>query len=131
MLATSPETLQIKGKTLQSAGVVETLSKRGPVVSQPYLSVTGNYIVFISQPIFSNDGQYLGAVGGSVYLKEDNILDTLLGSHFYQDGTYVYVVDKNKHIIYHPDSHRVGDRVINNDVINSVVKGSQAQPPCS
>ena len=123
VLATSPETLQIKGKTLQSAGVVETLAKRGPVVSQPYLSVTGNYIVFISQPIFSTDGQYLGAVGGSVYLKEDNILDTLLGSHFYQDGTYVYVVDKNKHIIYHPDSHRVGDRVINNDVINSVVKG--------
>ncbi|QXZ11434.1 sensor domain-containing diguanylate cyclase [Comamonas sp. Y33R10-2] len=123
VLATSPETLQIKGKTLQSAGVVETLTQRGPVVSQPYLSVTGNYIVFISQPIFSADGQYLGAVGGSVYLKEDNILDTLLGSHFYQDGTYVYVVDKNKHIIYHPDSHRVGDTIMNNDVINAVIKG--------
>lgn len=129
VLATSPETLQIKGKTLQSAGVVETLSQRGPVVSQPYLSVTGNYIVFISQPIFSADGQYLGAVGGSVYLKEDNILDTMLGSHFYQDGTYVYVVDKNKHIIYHPDSHRVGNTVINNDVINAVVKGQSGTAP--
>lgn len=129
VLATSPETLQLKGKTLQSAGVVETLKTRGPVISQPYLSVTGNYIVFISQPIFDPQGKYLGAVGGSIYLKDESILDTLLGSHFYKDGTYVYVVDRNKHIIYHPDERRIGDQVTNNDVINAVIRGESGTAP--
>lgn len=129
VLATSPETLQIKGKTLQSAGVTQTLSTRGPVISQPYMSTAGNYIVFVSQPIFDPQGEFLGAVGGSIYLKEDSILDTLLGSHFYQDGTYVYVVDQNKHIIYHPDNHRIGDQVINNDVINAVIRGESGTAP--
>ena len=123
VLATSPETLQIKGKTLQSPGVAETLNTRGPVISKPYLSVAGNYIVFISQPIFGKHDEYLGAVGGSIYLNDESILDTLLGSHFYQDGTYVYVVDSDRHIIYHPDSHRVGDVVKNNAVINAVTQG--------
>lgn len=129
VLATSPETLQLKGKTVQSAGVTETLKSRGPVVSQPYMSVTGNYIVFISQPIFGSDGAYLGAVGGSIYLKEDSILDTLLGSHFYQDGTYVYVVDREKHIVYHPENQRIGDQVTNNDVINAVIHGESGAAP--
>ena len=129
VLATSPETLQIKGKTLQSAGVTQTLSTRGPVISQPYMSTAGNYIVFVSQPIFDPQGEFLGAVGGSIYLKEDSILDTLLGSHFYQDGTYVYVVDQNRHIIYHPDNHRIGDQVINNDVINAVIRGESGTAP--
>ena len=127
VLATSPETLQIKGKTLQSAGVVETLTAKRPVISQPYMSVTGNFIVFISQPIFAASGQYLGAVGGSIYLKQDNMLDTLLGSHFYQDSSYVYVVDKNKHIIYHPDAKRVGDVVLNNLAINRVSAGESSR----
>lgn len=129
VLATSPETLQIKGKTLESPGVIETLKTRGPVISKPYLSVAGNYIVFISQPIFSQAGTYLGAVGGSIYLKDESILDTLLGSHFYQDGTYVYVVDSDRRIIYHPESSRVGDTIKNNEVINAVTQGQSGTSP--
>lgn len=129
VLATSPETLQIKGKTLQSAGVTETLSTKAPTISQPYMSTAGNFIVFISQPVFGLQGEYLGAVGGSIYLKQESILDTLLGSHFYQDETYVYVVDKNKHIIYHPDNKRVGDVIQNNTVINAVTHGESGKAP--
>ncbi|RGE45762.1 diguanylate cyclase [Comamonas testosteroni] len=129
VLATSPETLQIKGKTLQSEGVVEALEAKGPVISQPYMAVTGNFIVFISQPIFSDKGEYLGAVGGSIYLKQESMLDTLLGSHFYQDESYVYVVDKNKFIIYHPDSSRVGSQITNNDAINQVSLGESGKTP--
>ena len=129
VLATSPETLQIAGKTLTTSGIVETLQTKGPVISQPYMAVTGNFIVFISQPIFAADGQYLGAVGGSIYLKQESMLDTLLGSHFYEDGSYVFVVDKNKHIIYHPDSTRVGNQVNNNDAINQISLGESGKMP--
>ena len=129
VLATSPETLQIAGKTLTTSGIVETLQTKGPVISQPYMAVTGNFIVFISQPVFAEDGQYLGAVGGSIYLKQESMLDTLLGSHFYEDGSYVFVVDKNKHIIYHPDGKRVGNQVNNNDAINQISLGESGKMP--
>lgn len=129
VLATSPETLQIVGKTLKSAGVTEALQAKGPIISQPYMAVTDNFIIFISQPIFAADGQYLGAVGGSIYLKQESMLDTLLGSHFYQDGSYVFVVDKNKHIIYHPNNKRVGERISNNEAINQVSQGESGKTP--
>ena len=68
-------------------------------------------------------------MGGSIYLKDESILDTLLGSHFYQDGTYVYVVDSDRRIIYHPESSRVGDTIKNNEVINAVTQGQSGTSP--
>ena len=124
VLATSPETLQIKGKTLTSEAAQESLRTQGPVISQAYMSTAGNLIVFISQPIFSPQGDYLGAVGGSIYLKQESMLDQLLGEHFYKDGSYLYVVDKSKRIIYHPQADRVGQTVADNPVIDAVVGGA-------
>ena len=124
VLATSPETLQIKGKTLNSAAAKESLRTQGPVISQAYMSTAGNLIVFISQPIFSAQGDYLGAVGGSIYLQQESMLDKLLGEHFYRDGSYLYVVDKSKRIIYHPQADRVGQTITDNPVIDAVVAGA-------
>lgn len=124
VLATSPETLQIKGKTLNSAAAKESLRTQGPVISQAYMSTAGNLIVFISQPIFSAQGDYLGAVGGSIYLQQESMLDQLLGEHFYRDGSYLYVVDKSKRIIYHPQADRVGQTITDNPVIDAVVAGA-------
>lgn len=123
VLATSPEALQFKGKTLTSAAVQESLRTQQPVISQAYMSAGGNLIVFISQPVFSSTGRYLGAVGGSIYLKQESSLDQLLGTHFYEDGSYLFVVDKTKRIIYHPNSERVGQVITGNVAIDWVVAG--------
>jgi hypothetical protein len=127
VVATSPETLQILGKTLSSAAVQESLETKKPVISQAYMSVVGNLIVFISYPIFSTEGVYQGAVGGSIYLKQESTLDRLLGEHFYQDGSYLFVVDKAKRIIYHPDNQRIGMTISDNSVINMVSTGGSGQ----
>ena len=127
VLATSPETLQILGKTLVSAAVQESLATKKPVISQAYMSAVGNLIVFISHPIFSPQGQYLGAVGGSIYLKQESTLDRLLGEHFYKDGSYLFVVDQSKRIIYHPDNQRIGMTISNNSVINQASTGGSGQ----
>ena len=124
VLATSPETLQIKGRKLESEAVKESLRTRGKVISQAYLSAVGNLIVFISHPIFSPSGEFLGVVGGSIYLKQESMLNHLLGTHFYEDGSYLYVVDKSKRIIYHPDPDRVGQIVNGNAVIDQVISGA-------
>lgn len=123
VLATSPEMRQIKGRTLTSTAVQDSLRTQGPVISQAFMSTAGNLIVFLSQPIFSAQGDYLGAVGGSIYLKQESMLDKLLGEHFYEDGSYLYVVDKTKRIIYHPQSQRVGDTVTGNQAIDLAISG--------
>jgi len=121
-LAVSPNTLGILGDKLVSAGVLETLQAKKPLVTTPYLSTVGNLLVLISYPLLDSSGNYLGYVGGTIYLKEKSILNDLLGNHFHKDGSYIYVVDKNKKIIYHPSQKRVGSYVENNEAINSVVK---------
>lgn len=122
-LATSPETLQLRGHLLRSAGVSETLQVQAPHISAPYLSTAGNYSIFISHPIMGAAGEFIGVVGGNIYLKQENILNFMLGTHFYQDGSYLFVVDDSKRIIYHPDPARVGDTITGNIAIDEVTQG--------
>lgn len=108
VMATSPNTLGLVGSMLTTGGAPEALQTKEPRVSAPYLSVAGNYLVLISNPIFAPSGEYLGYIGGSIYLKKPSILNELLGEHYHKDGSYIYVVDKNRQFLYHPDSERVG-----------------------
>ena len=123
ILAASPETLNLKGKELNSEGGLEALKRQEPYISQPYIGLTGRLIIFLSYPIIGSEGDYLGLVGGTVYLKEENILQQVLGEHFYEDGSYVYVVDKSGRIIYHQDPSRVNDIVLENAVVQQLIAG--------
>ncbi|MNJ54135.1 hypothetical protein D3C77_495650 [compost metagenome] len=62
-------------------------------------------------------------VGGTLYLKETNILNEILGEHFYKDGSYVYVVDRDGRIIYHQDQGRVNNVVDENPVVRKLMNG--------
>lgn len=124
VIATSPETLNILGKDMDSPGGKQALAERKPLISKPYTSITDRLIVFISYPIFDDEDNYLGYVGGSIYLLEENILNELLGEHFYQDGSYVYVVDEDGRILYHPDQGRIGHVVAENPVVNETMNGN-------
>lgn len=123
ILAVSPETVNLKGEKLNSEGGREALEKREAFISQPYIGLTGRLIIFLSYPIFDKEGEYLGLVGGTVYLKEENILQQVLGEHFYKDGSYVYVVDNSGRIIYHQDPRRVNDIVLENAVVQQLKAG--------
>lgn len=122
VLAAAPNTLDIVGSKLLVGGGIESLQVQKPLVSTPYLSEAGNYLILISNPIFAPSGKYLGYVGGSIYLKKTSILNELLGRHFHHDGSYIYVVDRHKQIIYHPEPERVGAYVLDNAAINSVTE---------
>ena len=123
VLATSPEALQITGLKLSTQGVLESISKKSPVISDPYTSSVGNLLVFISHPIFSSNGKYLGFIAGTLYLKKASALHRLLGEHYHKDGSYIYVVDKHKKLIYHPNESRLGSKVEHNAAINKVTSG--------
>lgn len=124
VLANAPANLNLIGRQLHSEGNRHNLETREPLISQPFVTtVTGRLVISISHPLFAADGSYKGYVSGSIYLQEDNILRSLLGQHYYLDGSYLYVVDSQRHLIYHMDMNRLGSLVNGNPAIETVIAG--------
>lgn len=117
----SPAPLQhLAGSQATSPGARQALRERRTLVSTPFLSAADNLLVVLSQPIFDASGHYHGYIGGSLYLRERNLLNSLLGTHFYQNGSYLYVVDRNRRLLFHPDSKRVGTLVGDNALLDDL-----------
>lgn len=123
IIAASPQSLNLIGRHLNSPGAKQAIAAKEPIVSKPFTSITNRLIVFISQPIFDQEENYIGYIGGSIYLTEKNVLNELLGEHFYQDGSYVFVVDEDGRIIYHPTSERINVFDNENKVVREVMQG--------
>lgn len=127
-LAISHPVQHLLGKKLQNYGAAQALKERRPLISQPYISVTDHLVVLVTHPVFDAQGHYLGFIGGSIYLQEDNILHTLLGQHYHRDQSAIYVVDQHSQLLYHQESQRIGERIVDNPVIERVTgkkSGSQ------
>ncbi|MFJ8265684.1 sensor domain-containing diguanylate cyclase [Peribacillus asahii] len=114
----------LKNKQLNTVGAKEALEKKVPLISKPYLGVTGNLILLVSAPVFDDNGVYKGFLAGTIQLHEDNSLKKVLGQHpIHQNDSYVYVVDPYGNIIYHPDKTRINDNAKDNKVVQEVLKG--------
>ncbi|WKE67003.1 sensor domain-containing diguanylate cyclase [Gallaecimonas kandeliae] len=123
VLANAPQSLGLVGRIVHTDGVAEALAQRRPLITGPYNAATDRLILLISQPIFSAAGSFQGFIGAAIYLKEKNGLQTQLGEHYYRDGSYLYVVDGQGRLIYHPDPSRIGERVRGNPAIDAVTAG--------
>jgi len=116
------------GQKMQREGATQALQERKPLLSKPYISVTGGLVIFISHPIVTQQGDYQGFVGGAIYLHQDSLLYKQLGRHYHADESYIYVVDSDGRLIYHREHERIGETITNNPVIEKVVnkqRGSQ------
>ncbi|WP_134684972.1 sensor domain-containing diguanylate cyclase [Brevibacillus migulae] len=111
------------GDQLTSEAARTAVMQKRPLVSAPFKAKTGRMIILVSMPIMDRTGEYKGFVGGTIYLQEDNVLSKTLSKHFYDNGSYLYVVDKTGQIIYHPQSERIGDDVRMNEVVQKVLAG--------
>ncbi|MEI4768291.1 cache domain-containing protein [Psychrobacillus sp. FJAT-51614] len=126
-IATSPN-VGIVGNKIESQGVKEALNKRESIITTPYKAVTGRLVVLVSTPLFDSANNYLGMLNGSIYLQEDNFIQNILAEHFNEDGSYVFVVDKEGTLIYHPEKERIGEKVSENRVVQNLMEkesGSQ------
>ncbi|WP_233201398.1 sensor domain-containing diguanylate cyclase [Sporosarcina sp. P13] len=119
----SPSSLNLIGEKLTSVGAKQAIEEKRSIISQPYVSTTGELIVFISVPLFSENGTYRGILGGAIYLNKPNVLEKVLGVHFTENGSYVYVVDKKGSLIYHQHGKRMKDDVSENEVVKKVITG--------
>lgn len=94
-------------------------------ISQPYVSLIGNLIVYISVPIHNADGEQLGYVGGSIYLNNRNATNEFMNSQFDDDNYDTFVLNKDGTIIYHHDKNRIGQKIDDNSLKQMALLGNK------
>lgn len=123
IIAASDDSIDLIGLELASVGVKQALTERTPLISAPYTGSRGRNVIFLSSLIYNDKEQYIGFIGGAIYLEEENVLSSILGQHFYEDGSYVYVVDHEGRIIYHKDPERINEVIVGNKIVEEVTSG--------
>lgn len=108
--ATSPDSLNLTGKKLTSGASLLAVTKQVPFISEPFISATGNDVIFISHPIFSNQNEFIGYIGGTIYLKKHSILSEILTQHFQSGSSEMKIIDHNGTVIYSYDPDMVGSQ---------------------
>ncbi|WP_017903532.1 sensor domain-containing diguanylate cyclase [Pseudomonas asplenii] len=124
IIASSPQSMHLTGTLSVSEGTRQASASRQPYISSPYVGNNNHLMIQISHPIFDGEGNYLGYLGAGIYLNEPNILHSLLGEHYYRDGSYLYVVDTQGRLIYHQDPTRIGEVIKGNPAIDAVITGA-------
>ncbi|ARP89647.1 GGDEF domain-containing protein [Bordetella genomosp. 9] len=127
VLAVDPAVPNLLGAQLESGPAQQALRTRHPAISEPYVGLTGRWVILSSHPIFDPAGNYAGFIGGTLYLHEKNALHSLLGEHYYRDGSYLYVVDRTGTLIYHPQRWRIGETISGNAVIDDLMQGQEGE----
>lgn len=123
VLEAYPDTLQINGSTLRSDAIRKAIEAKRPIISSAYTSTAGNLVVFVSEPIYDAAQRYVGIIGGSVYLREDNALHTLISRHFHHEGTFAFVADRDRQLLFHPDVARIGDTLGWSKTVDAALRG--------
>lgn len=108
---TSPQSLNLTGVKLSSSASAQAIKSKKPFISQPFISASGNYVLFISHPLFSESNYYIGYVGGTIYLKKHSILSDVIGMHFHRDNDDISIVDEGGRIVFNSNPDIVGDEV--------------------
>lgn len=122
VIASAPTGLNLNNTSLQTAGARQSLAEQKPLVSNPFHSALGNYIISISSPVISNSNNYLGFISGTLHLKRDSILSELLGHHFASEQYRVYVYNSDGVLLYHRDQQKIGENI--SDLITGQVKAA-------
>ena len=121
ILVNAPHDLGLAGGKVLSKEGLDVLKRREAYITDPYMSLTGHELILLSMPIFDKGGIFKGVVNGTIYLHESDIFETVLGRHPYENGSYVYVVDTNGKIIYHPNKARLGENVSGNEIVEKLL----------
>ncbi|KAB0495281.1 sensor domain-containing diguanylate cyclase [Pseudomonas vancouverensis] len=123
VLQTAPEALKAEESMLDSENMRQALKEHRALVSAAYTSVSGHLVIFISQPIVSSSGQFLGVIGGSIYLLQQSALHSVISRHFHHEGTFVFVTDGNRRLLYHPTPQRIGAILGSDKPVDAALRG--------
>lgn len=112
MLAETPQGLTRIGKDFSFREYMkQTLATRKPFLSDPYESTQQHHhpAVMFTVPIFDRDGSLMAVLGGSVDLTRSSLIEKLSRIKLAKGG-YVYLYNKDRLMISHPDQTRIMKR---------------------
>jgi sensor histidine kinase YesM len=61
-------------------------------------------------------------MGGTIYLQKNNLIQEMLSTEYDFKKSYMYVIDQDNRIIFHPDHSRIGEKIINNNGLDYIVR---------
>lgn len=123
IIASSPEVGANFDIYLDEPTFHKTMDTKRVTLSDPFLSETGEINVSIMHPLVGSTGRAFGVLGGTISLQKKEFLGTILGNHFYYDGSYVYVINKSGKVLYHPDSSQLLNDIQGNEAVAKLMKG--------
>lgn len=118
VIASAPRSMRLDGQLLQNRS---PLSKREPMISDAFQSLTDHLVVFVSHPVFNRNKQYLGMVGGSLRLEQKNTIQALMDLNVREDGAYIFLVDSQRRILFHPDPKKIGEVLVANRLVDAAL----------
>ncbi|MGE8560131.1 MAG: sensor domain-containing diguanylate cyclase [Acinetobacter sp.] len=121
LISFEPQNSTINSNPLYNTeGINQSLKRQSTYISPPYRSLKHNLVVLLSQPIYDQKQNYQGMIGGSIYLQKNNVILKMLSNDYNFKKSYMYVMDRDSRIIFHPDPKRVGDKIIDNTGLNYI-----------
>ncbi|KEO84811.1 EAL domain-containing protein [Tumebacillus flagellatus] len=82
---------------------------------------TGRPVLIIAIPIQDELDHNIHCVNLALRLNENTILSNLLQKNDLGAGGYVYIVDRNGHLISHPDHYRIGEDVSDLSIVQAAM----------
>lgn len=114
----------VKAGTVIDSKIVNRASTEGkPFISEAYKTTSGTLLFLVTAPIFDEHENFKGVTVGTVYLEDKNVINIALGKHGHNDGSFVYAVDHDGHIIYHPDEEKIFEDVSNDPIVQKLASG--------
>ncbi|TFW38588.1 sensor domain-containing diguanylate cyclase [Pseudomonas putida] len=121
VVVSAPGSMRLDGQLLQNR---LPLSKREPMISDAFQSLADHLVVFVSHPVFDRNKHYLGLVGGSIRLQQKNTIQALMDQNVREDGAYIFLVDSQRRILYHPDPKRIDEVLIGSRLVDAALAHS-------
>ena len=123
VISFAPQSLNLSTHiSYKTVGITESLKHKTTYISSPYWSVKHNLVVLLSQPIYDQNKNYHGMIGGTIYLQKNNLIQKMLSTEYDFKKSYMYVIDQDNRIIFHPDHSRIGEKIINNNGLDYMVR---------
>lgn len=87
--------------------------------------ITGDYIVMLSRAIKDSDGKILGV---SVKIVSSKYFSSRFNNFHYMDSGYVFMIDKSKKVIFHPNKYYINQNISIPELKNTVdqLKGANS-----
>ncbi|MBC7963446.1 MAG: PAS domain S-box protein [Steroidobacteraceae bacterium] len=89
----------------------KTIATRKPFISDPYQSTLQHHhpVIMFTVPVFDREGALIAVLGGSVDLTRSSLVEKLSRIKLTKGG-YVYLYNKERMLISHPDKTRIMKR---------------------